>query len=148
MKSGTYRIYQLIHGEGDPQEVLVGRFMVKDGNFTTLEDHDGLITKELPDGPVGHPHEKFFNGIDNSGYYKLIAEQNIDQGHHADLVEDVDWDDSQPEARYILMAPNEEPKRMEMYGETVVLDGEKLSDEAVKKIIEAVRENKFRLLPV
>src|SRR5277367_1207167 len=138
MKSGTYRIYRIMHGNGDPQESLVGRFMVQGNNFTTLEDHDGLITNEVPDGPIGYPHQKFFNGLDNSGYFKLISEQNINQGQHKDLIGDVDWDDSQPEARYLLLAPNEEPKHMEMYGETVVLDGERLDDDAVKKIIEDV----------
>jgi hypothetical protein len=148
MKSGTYRIYALIHGDGDPQEVLMGRFMVHGNNFITLEDHDGLISNELPDGPIGHLHDKFVHGLDNSGYFKLVPEQQIDQGLHDDLVDDVSWDDTNPEARYLLLGPNEEPKRMEMYGHTVVLDGEKLSDDEVKKIVEAVRENKFKLLPV
>jgi hypothetical protein len=146
--SGTYRVYHMTHGSGDPQEVMIGRFMISHNNFNILEDHDGLLGRELPEGAMDDHHQKCLFELDNSPYFKLIPEQQINQGLHNDLIEEVDWADTNPEARYMLIAPNEEPKRMEMYGETVVLDGEKLSDEAVKKIVGAVREGKFKLVPV
>jgi hypothetical protein len=147
-KSGTYRIYHLTHGSGDPQEVMIGRFMISHNNFNVLEDHDGLLSRELPEGVMDDHHQKCLFELDNSPYFKLIPEQQINQGIHNDLIGEVDWADTNPEARYMLLAPNEEPKRMEMYGETAVLDGQKLSDEAVKKVVEAVREGKFKLVPV
>jgi hypothetical protein len=148
VRNGIYRVYSLTHGDGEPQDVLIGRFMISGKNFNVLEDHDGLLSESLPEGQIGPVHQKFFSSMDHNPYYKLVNENHISQGSHDDLMEEIDWGDSNPEARYMLLAPNEEPRRVEMYGENMVLDGERVPDDKVDELVAAIRDGKYKLLPV
>src|SRR4051812_6172309 len=100
--TGSYRIYHIYHTNGKHESQLVGRFVIQNGEFHVLEDHDKLMSDSLPDGPMDYAHEKFLWSLQHSGYYRIVHEDEINEGHHQGLVEDLDIGPTEPDAEYIL----------------------------------------------
>jgi hypothetical protein len=150
LDSGSYKIFQLIPTKGDTEENYIGRFLVQGGEFFNLEDHTGMLQEHLPDGPMNDIHKKALQSLMNSGYYKVVHEKEISQGHHETLIPELDLGaDESPEAEYILTDEmGSEPKRVEMYGEVVIIDGQKVEEKEYNKIMDLIHSGKMKLIPI
>lgn len=145
---GSYRVFRIHHTQGGPLEQHIGRFLIQDGNFHILEDYDNLMSDIFPETPVDDYHKKGIWNLVNSGYYKVVHEDEANQGLHDDLIEDLDIGSVEPDAEYIYLIPGSEPQRIEMFGENAIIDGMKLSEEELRKLIEKANEGEARLVPV
>lgn len=147
-ESGTYRIFQVIQTAGKPEERLVGRFYIKGKMFHLLEDHDHLFRDSLPDGQMDEAHQKVIWNLMHSPYFRVVTEDEINQGFHDNLVEEIDLGQNKPDAEYLLSGYASEPLHMEMYGENAILDGKRLTDEQLSGIMNKVREDRYKLVPI
>lgn len=147
-EKGTYRIHRILHTQGTPYEQHMGRFMIQDGQFHILEDYDNLMSDTLGEGLLDDTHKKFICKLTNSGYFKLIHEDEANQGLHDDLIDDLDMGPVEPDQEYIYLVPGSEPQRIEMFGENAIIDGRKLEENELRELVEAANEGLARMMPV
>ena len=150
-KDGTYRVYSVRQTNGDPAERFLARFLINDKKFNVLEDYENLLSRNLPEGQITPSHDKLIWSLMHSGYYKVVHEDEGNQGAYEPLIQEMDTGgDQPPDATYLIMDnfnEYEEPKQLEMYGETAFLDGQKISDEELKQIVESANNGQIRMLP-
>jgi hypothetical protein len=130
---------------GKPQERQIGRFTIKNGQFFILEDYDGILEEMLPEGPFSDLHQRALSSLFHSAYFKLVDEKKVNQGEHEDLVPDLDIGNTKPESEAMLSYPDQEPQMIEIFGDKMVMDGQVLSEEAVKKLMDDVRSGEATL---
>lgn len=148
MSSKTYRIYAVHHTSGSPHEQLVGRFMIKDNEFHILEDNDHLLQDSFPEGFMSDQHQKLLWQLEHSGYYKVVPDQEANEGFHEDLIQDLDIGQQDPDAEYIIHEEGKEPQRLEMYGSSAILDGHKLGNEELNNLMNLVHTGKVQKVPL
>src|SRR6266851_2331960 len=147
LKSGTYLLYELEPTEGKPEQHMVGRFMVEGDQFHILEDHNNILSDHLSDGLMTPNHQKALFNLLHSGYFRIIPEDEINEGHHEDQIEDLDIGNTEPDATYLVSGPTlDEPKVLEMYGDNCVLDGKKLSEEEIKGLMQNIHNDVLKLI--
>jgi hypothetical protein len=115
MESGTYRIYRHIHTLNLPEYRLIGRFWIDGKNFHILEDHEFFLESALPDGELDQRHQAILNNLMTSGYFRIVHDEQTNQGLHDDLVQDLDLGPEEPDAEYLLSKPSCEPSRVEIF---------------------------------
>src|SRR6266700_2242145 len=143
MDNGTFSIYFLKPTNGVPEQNQVGRFMIQGGQFTVLEDPFHIFKHNLPDAKMDETHLKLLSHLQNSGYYKLVNDDDINEGFHEDLTPDLDLGATpRPDNEYVVSGPTlRTPMRLEVFGSNFVLDGRKLSEEEVKEFMDNVHKN-------
>lgn len=150
-KDGTYRVYSVRQTNGDPAERFLARFLINNNKFNILEDYENLLSGNSPEGDLDPSHDKLIWNLLHSGYYKVIHEDEGNQGAYEPLIQEMDiGGDKQPDATYLIIDnfnEYEEPKQLEMFGETAFLDGERISDEELKQIVESANTGHIRMLP-
>jgi hypothetical protein len=144
---GSYRIYEVMHNQGEPHDQLIARFLIDDNAFHILEDYNHLLSDALPEGLFDDGHERMLSQLASSGYYKIIHEDEANQGHHENLIEDLDIGDVEPDSEYIIHEEGEEPQTMQMYGEIAILNGRKLTDEELQQIMDKVKSGELSMHP-
>lgn len=149
MKDQVFRLYHVYHNDGAPEERLVARFMIHQGQFHILEDHDHLLKESLVEGPYDSNHERLINHLANSGYYRLVNENEVNEGHHDDILPDLDIGPVEPDAEYLLSTDaHEAPERVEMYGQNVIMGGRKLTEEETNELMARVRSGEYSLTAI
>jgi hypothetical protein len=146
--NGTYRIIQKFPTNGKTEDRLVGRFYVGAGQFSLIEDPLCLFRDQLIDGPMDEAHSKVLEHLLHSGYYCLIHEDEINEGHYDDLLEDMDIGVTEPDAEYLLITGDSEPQRIDVYGNNFVVNGQKLSDEEADELLFKVHQHEYRMIPL
>ena len=145
---GSYRIYEIMHTQGTPHDQLVARFWINsEYAFHILEDYNHLLADTLPEGVFDNNHEKLLSQLSYSGYYKVIHEKEANDGHHENLIEDLDIGNVDPDAEYLIHEPGEEPKTLEMYGEHAILNGQKITDEELQQLMDKVKSEEVTMHP-
>ncbi len=144
---GSYRVYEIMHNQGKPHDQLVARFLINDSQFHILEDYNDLLSDALPEGFYDASHEKLLNQLASSGYFKVIHEDEANQGHHESLIEDLDIGDINPDAEYLLYQDGEEPQTLQMYGDTAILNGRKISEDELQQIMDKVHSQELEMHP-
>lgn len=81
----VFSVFGVYPHEGKAEGYMIGRFMVKDGKLRVLEDHNGMLSDMLHNGPVAHNTARL-KALTNSAYTKVVAETDVVQGHHIDLI--------------------------------------------------------------
>lgn len=148
LENGTFRLYHITDSNSKPQDRLVGRFLIDGKQFFILEDHEGLLENSLPDGLLDNHHLNVIDKLNHSSYYKIIHENQLNQGHHDHLIEDLDIGSVEPEAEYILSGRNYAPERMEAFGDSILIDGKKIEDSEVNEIMNKVRLGEYKLIAI
>jgi hypothetical protein len=159
-----FNVYSRYPKDGKTDGYMIGRFMVENENLRILEDHTGLLRKALKNGPVGH-NAAALKSMAQSPYLKLVSESEVAQGHHVDLVpegKEPSASAPQPQSPPDEVVPSQstkgnfslstppalfdyitagmrEPQVIEVKGEDVFMNGNKLSKEAVDRILHSVR---------
>ncbi len=146
-KPGTYRVYEILHNQGKPHDQLVARFLIDDGAFHILEDYNHVLVDSLPEGLYDEGHEKVLTQLSQSGYFKVIHEKEANEGHHEDLIEDLDVGDVEPDAEFLIHEDPNPPQTLQMYGQIAILDGKKISDEELQHIMDKVKSGEFTMHP-
>ncbi len=144
---GTYRVYQVMHNEGAPHDQLVARFLIDDGAFHILEDYNYVLTDSLPEGLYDNSHDKVLSQLASSGYFKVIHESEANEGHHEGLIDDLDIGETEADSEYLIHKEGDEPQTLQMYGETAILNGRKLSDEELQDIMDKVKSEELTMHP-
>jgi hypothetical protein len=146
-KSKTFRIYRIYHTQGQPQEMMVGRFLLDNNKFYCLEDHDGIFA-DYPEDTLDARHLKLFSSLMHSGYFKIVSENEANEGHHDNLIEELDIGGQEPDKEFYLTGQNMPPQRLCYYGNVALLDGQRLSDEELRNIVEQVNAGQMSLEPL
>lgn len=126
----------------------MGRFLIQGKNFHILEDHDNLIQESIHDGPMDERHEKILWHLIHSGYFKVVHEDEVNEGHHDNLINELDIGPTEPDEQFILTGKEAEPQRVEIYGDVIILDGQKLEGEELNDFINKVREHTYKLTAI
>lgn len=145
---GDFKVFQVFHANGMPEERLVGRFLIQGNAFNILEDNDRLLEDEVVDGPLTDRHLKFLHHLQHSPYYRLVCSTELNEGHHDDQLEELDIGHEEPETVYLLQEEGQPPRRLECYGERMLLDGELLTDEQVNNLMNEVYSGKISKIPI
>lgn len=103
--NGIYLLYRNTHSPDHGHERrLVGRFALVANDIVIAEDHDGIVKRIFPPGPLdGRTLRRMEHMSDgNSPYWLLVMEQDVQQGEHPDLVEELKlgpdaWPDEEQE---------------------------------------------------
>lgn len=142
---GSYRVYEVLHNQGKPHDQLVARFLIDENQFHILEDYSHILSDALPEGIFDAGHERLLNQLSNSGYYKIIHEDEANEGHHEGLIEDLDIGDVHPDSEYLIYKEGDEPQTMQMYGDSAILNGKKITDEELQQIMDKVRSGELEM---
>lgn len=87
MQEGIWRLYRnYIDDDGGIQKRLIGRFLLYGEFFSVLEDHDNLLEKLVPDGQVTAKVLARFKNMEQSPYWDLVLEKDVQEGKHPDLL--------------------------------------------------------------
>lgn len=146
-KPGSYRVYECLMNQGKPHDQLVARFLIDDNQFHILEDYNHVLSDALPEGLYDSGHDRLLNQLAASGYYKVIHEDEANEGNHENLIEDLDIGDVDPDQEYLIHEEGQEPQTMQMYGETAILDGRKINDEELQGIMDRVKSGEMTMHP-
>lgn len=146
---GIYKIYfHKILQYGDESH-LIGRIMFENGQCHILEDHNGLLSEHLSDGPISEDHLKFMDKLMHSAYYKVVSEADINSGRHADLLPELDLGPVDADHEYLLVTQTgEKPERVEIFGSNWVVDGKNLSSEEKQQLFQVIRAGQAKLYPL
>lgn len=143
---GIYKIYSRIGVSGIPDR-LIARIHI-DSDFNILEDHLGIFDGALPEGSMDDIHHKFIESLAASGYFRVVSEDQLNQGIHDDMIEELDVH-VQPDHEYLLYGQDgEAPKRLHIFDDSWVVDGAQLSEEEQQKYIEQIRSKQLGLHPL
>jgi hypothetical protein len=90
MREGIYRLYrQYIDDKAQTQRRQVARFVLYGDRLSALEDHDGMVEQMAPDGKVTANLLQRLSLMEHSAYWKLVHEDDIQGGHHEDMLSEV-----------------------------------------------------------
>ena len=85
--NGIYRLYRVIPEDHQKLEFrLVGVFAIVAGSCHIMEDHDGILEDMVPRGKLTGDTLRRLTYLQQSGYWRLVHENDIESGHHADLL--------------------------------------------------------------
>lgn len=89
---GIWLVYRKSQGEKGPEHRLVGRLVIHGDNITVMEDHDGVVERMFPAGPMDGRILRRMRSMENgqSAYWELVREDDLNQGKRADLVPELD----------------------------------------------------------
>lgn len=147
-QDGTYRVYRIHHGHGKPIERLVARFLIKSKQFHILEDYEDLFEDSLLNGDLTPSHIRYLEDIFNSGYFKLIHENEANEGNHSALIDDLNIGDLDPDEVFLIQREDQEPQLLELYKDKYVLDGKQIDDKEVEDIMKNVHIGLVTMEPV
>ena len=87
MREGIYRLYRNYAGkDGRLQRRLVGRFILYGNTLNDLEDHDGVLESLAPDHRVSAETLARLRSMQQSPYWDLVHEEEVQSGEHPDLL--------------------------------------------------------------
>lgn len=145
---GIFKVYKHSHtNHFDDSDHLIGRVMFDNGMCHILEDHDGLLSDNIHEGDVTEDHGKMLENMAQSGYFKVVPEEEIAQGLHEDLIPDLNIGETQPDHEYLLLDPESEgpPARIEVHSSFWILNGRNLNAEDKEDLLRGIREGRFQL---
>jgi hypothetical protein len=145
---GIYRVFYIRHNGPEVHKRLVARLLVSNGYLWHLEDHDSL-EGSLPEGRIDQKVASRFASLQRSGYYQIIDEKALAEGHHPDHVEDMDVGDPQAEHRFIMTGDGlKSPAVVELWDHAVIVDGRRLDDTESHQLLSEVQAGRLVLSPV
>lgn len=145
---GLYRLYRKQYGDDgeDQGKNLSARFLVHGGKFVRLEDHDGALGHNMPSGDMTVQHLRQLARLSTSGHYQLVDEADVGAGEHPEHLPDLDVGMSIPEASFWITGGSlSRPIRMDVHGETVILDGTPLEQDQAKEIEQRISSGELVL---
>jgi hypothetical protein len=147
---GVYRVLASRYdGNGQRHDRLLGRFAIYEGMLIHLEDHGGVMDTMLPAGMVTARTKMRLQGLERSGYYKVIPESEINEGHHPNHLERLDVGQAEPDSVFTLAGEGMPvPKVVEVWSDAVEVDGKRLADNEVHEMMDKVRAGTLILTPV
>lgn len=148
---GIFKIYKHSHSNHhDDHDKLIGRVMFDKRECHFLEDHDGFLSSNIHEGPVSEEHGRFMENLAHSGYFKVVPEEEIQQGLHDELIPDLDIGEIQPDHEYLLIDPTQDgpPKRVEIHNSFWIVEGKNLSPEEKNDLLNSIREGKVQLYSI
>lgn len=148
INKGAYRIFQHTVGHWGAVKRPVGRVLFKDGQCHVLEDNDGILRNELPEGEVGDKHEDFMRRLSHSYMFEVVPEEEINQGEHPDLIPNLPLGEPEPDHKYLLQDGENEPQRVEIYDSHWIVDGQNLGPDEQNQLFMDIRSGKKRLFPI
>lgn len=150
-KDGSYRIYAISHTSANPMERFVARFLINNSEFHVLEDYENLLSGNLPEGHLDEVHCKLIWKLLHSGYFKVVHEEDGNQGAYDPLIQEFDTGGHQPPDAIYTITDNlneyEEPKTLEMFGDSAFLNGQSISDEELRQLVEAANSGAIKMVP-
>ncbi|WNM70323.1 hypothetical protein [Myxococcus phage Mx1] len=146
---GIYRIYKLRHTEdGQTHRKLAARLFIHEGQVHHLEDHHDM-DRMFPEGPFTPQLQRRMRQLASSGYHQVVDEAHIAQGHHPELVEQLDIGPIQAEHRFLMTGANlPNPQLVELWDHAVVLDGRRLEDDEAHQLLQEVAVGRLTLTPL
>jgi hypothetical protein len=148
MLKGIFKIFRHSPGLIGESKRLIGRVLFLDGNCHVLEDHDGIIHSELPEGPVEERHERFMHKLGTSYLFDVVPEDEIDKGKHPDLIPDMPLGEPEPEHEYLLQDGENEPQRVEIYDSHWIVNGKNLLPDEKNQLFQEIRSGQKKLFPI
>lgn len=147
---GVYRLLaSRFDDAGHRHERMVGRFMVHQGILLHLEDHSGALHELFPSGLITHRTQVRMDTIARSGHYRLLHEDDINQGVHPQHVQALDLGRTEPDSTFTLNGQGMPvPQIVEVWGDVVEVAGKRLSDDELHQIMSSVRDGTLILSPV
>ena len=149
MRDGTYQLFALSWGhDGAEHSRLLSRFDINKGCIQHIEDHMGHADQLLPEGPIDYRTLGRLEQLKQSGYYKLVHEDDISACHHPELVQPMDFGEITPEKKFILTGVDYPAGQLvEVWGEAVTLAGRTLSEQELRELMDKVKDGSATLTP-
>jgi hypothetical protein len=149
LKDGTYHILARNWGpDGLEHNRLLSRFIIQNGNIQHIDDHTDNMTDTFPEGPMTYRTLEALEKLQTSGYYQLIHEDEIYEGHHAHLLQPFDFGDIQPDEKYVITGIDyPQGQLVEVWHDAVTIGGKTLSDQELRSIMDKVKDGIYTLTP-
>lgn len=144
-----YRIYRIWHKGDAIERQLAGRFVVIGGEMHVLEDYFGLL-KDLQEGPLTTETLTYLHHMNKSQYLEVIKQGDIYGGERMDLLPEAKFEDGKlkedgvkakrpPPVFEYHRAGYEQPQALELAAGKALLNGQELSPDEVKVILQNVK---------
>jgi hypothetical protein len=147
---GVYRL--IVHrfdGQGQQHDRTAGRFLIHQNVLVHLEDHSGNLEHWFPQGVLTARTTARLQDIGRSGYYELLHEDHVNEGHHPDRVEEMELGPVQPEAVFTLNGEGlPAPELVEVWADAIEVGGRRLGDREAADLMDKVRAGTLVLTPV
>lgn len=136
MEQGVYRLYRYEMDDPTGSHLrLVARFILHENEIIVLEDHTHLLG-DLVSSPVDESTIRALYELQTSGYYLLENEDDINAGEYLSQVEVATDEEPVPDATFTVEIPGApKPLGVEVYGESVVLDGAPLAPKEAEALM-------------
>lgn len=147
---GIYRIYKLRHDEaGETHRRLSARLHIQAGKVLHLEAHHDTVSEMFPEGPVTPTIERRLLQLQHSGYYEVIHEADMAEGHHESEVPHLDLGHTEAEHKFIMTGDGiTHPQLVEMWDDVVTVDGRHLDDTEAHQLLGEVAAGRVHLTPM
>jgi hypothetical protein len=148
-KDGAYRILgRSWNHDGKEHCRLLARIIIQNGNIQHIEDHVAHMEDTLPEGPMNYRTLETLQRLESSGYYKLVSENDMDEGLHPEMLQPMDFGDIFPEEKYTITGIDfPQGQLVEVWHDAVTLAGKTLSDQELKSIMDKVKDGTYTLTP-
>jgi diguanylate cyclase (GGDEF)-like protein len=144
-----YRIYRIHHKDDSIERQLAGRFIVIGNEMHILEDYFGLL-EDLQEGPLTTATLKALHRMNHSQYLEVIKQGDIYGGARMDLLPEAKFEDGKlkedgveakrpPPVFEYHRAGYEQPQHLEMAAGKALLNGQELTPDEVKVILQNVK---------
>jgi GGDEF domain-containing protein len=162
LANDIHNAFLAINHDGKEKLHPAGRLLVHDGKVHHLEDYHGLLSKEIPEGPIDN-YTLAKLAKPGSGL-KIGSESAIKGGHRLDLVPEANLQRMPAPARatpkalaqhvqmpqlpsvwHYTRSGHDEPHVLESHKGKVLLDGNPLKDEEVAQVLDNVRTGSAKL---
>jgi hypothetical protein len=146
---GIFRIYKLRYSDDDQEHRrLAGRVWIQGGEVRHLEDHTD-IDSLLPEGKITPQTERRFKQLSRSGYFQIINEKDISEGHHASEVDPLDVGPAEPEHRFMMTGDGlANPAMVELWDNSMAIDGRDIDHQEAQHIMDEIRSGRLILTPL
>lgn len=137
---------------GPTKYQYAGKFALHDNQITILEDNLGLVSANIPDGPITPRVLQAIAALKRSAYIKIVSEQGLQEGEEPDLIDRLGDSDGIP-APVILKTPEtvppqnvfhyhrvgmDSPQTLESIDGRILLNGNELASDELEQIISNV----------
>lgn len=108
-QDGIYRLYRNYpQGVDHVDQRLIAVLAVMNGQIHHLEDHDHILDELLPEGKLDDTKFYRMMQLQESPYWRLVHENDIERGEHPDLLPEADAGGNTWQTPVVR---NEEPER-------------------------------------
>lgn len=96
-----FRVYRRhLTDSGEVKNRLIGRYLLFNNELHILEDHGGMLSAMLHEGPIDEQTQKGIDSLKHSAHTEVVTEGDVHEGHHLAMIPEQDLGEPEQPAAF------------------------------------------------